>query len=540
MRKTILLISTTPDCGETFRNLLNEYTVEEVRLHNGSFIVDSAVSRDIFLIVVCEDCKNELPKLNVREFPECIPMLVIGESSRLPQSIAPASTRLTDYLIFPSSPQILEAKVKFLHQIFTMCHDRELQAVTHHSFLDNIIKRDGLTGLYNRGHLNKKLIEELNRARKHETELTLLILDLDYFNHINKFYGQSFGDSVLNELSSRITKATNPKDISCRFSGSSFAILMPDTALEPAVVKAEKLRQICCKTPIRRGSIKKEISLSIGIASFCSHQPTSEDEFITMAETALFRAKAEGRNRINVYVPVERGDGYSSFKNTESLRISLDRILDKTRSSAISSLQLLTKDLGGTDHRDHTVKVTHLLQLIGQQVGLSDSIIRTFENVSIIITCIRFLFHNDIISRPERFSERERRLLKDLPYKAAEITEIFDFFSMERSILVSQGEKFDGSGFPEGLQGDEIPLGARLFNLVDSFTAMVSKRPHRNNIAPQAILRELVDQAGKQFDPALVHKLLVITEQHALLDLPTTHFAEARSLLEQRFPRLCA
>ena len=122
MRKTILLISTTPDCGETFRNLLNEYTVEEVRLHNGSFIVDSAVSRDIFLIVVCEDCKNELPKLNVREFPECIPMLVIGESSRLPQSIAPASTRLTDYLIFPSSPQILEAKVKFLHQIFTMCY----------------------------------------------------------------------------------------------------------------------------------------------------------------------------------------------------------------------------------------------------------------------------------------------------------------------------------------------------------------------------------------------------------------------------------
>ena len=534
MQKTILLLSDSPEYCDTLAQLTRGYRLKKIQMVADRILVDSSTLLDAFLVIVCEDCANQLAHFNSNDLPACIPLLFIGKSASLPRLMTAAGPRLIDYLVLPASKEIMQAKLSFLRQLFTMCYDREIQTMSHHSFLDNIIKRDGLTGLFNRAHLNKKLAEELESARNNTSELVLLILDIDYFTTINKSCGQGFGDSVLNQMAARITKSAHPKDVSFRFSGSNFAIIIPGESLESAAIRAEKIRQTITKSPFRHGSVKREITLSIGIASFLAHTPSSEDEFITMAETALFRAKAEGRNRVVLFSHIEGDDDFSSSRNIESLKMALDRILEKTRSSAIASLQLLAKGLGGPEYGNHTQRVTRLLKLLGARLGLSDSIIRLFENTSIIMTCLRFLLHNDIISKPGEFTSKERKILRGIPFKAAEITEIFDFFSNERTILLTQGEKFDGSGFPEGLLGDEIPLGARLFNLVDSFTAMTSERPYRGIMNSKAIVFELVDQAGKQFDPALVSLLIDIIEEHGLLDLEDGQFSEARHLLEKQ------
>ena len=121
--------------------------------------------------------------------------------------------------------------------------------------------------------------------------------------------------------------------------------------------------------------------------------------------------------------------------------------------------------------------------------------------------------------------------MNEFPYKLAEITEVFDYFSNERSILLYHGEHYDGSGFPEGLKGEEIPLGARIFNIVDSLAAMNSDRPFRRRLKPKAIIKELGNQAGKQFDPFLVLKIFDIIQENNLLELDESFMEGIRAEL---------
>jgi diguanylate cyclase (GGDEF)-like protein len=388
-----------------------------------------------------------------------------------------------------------------------------------------------LTGLYNRHHLNKTLHSQYLLARDSGSDLSLLVLDIDCFNEINTAFGQSFGDFVLNEMSARLTDSTRKEDLCFRRSGGDFVVLMPEVDLDGAKNTAEKIRQSCIGKPFCRKEMKREVTLSIGVASRKTHHPASADEFINMAETALFKAKADGRNRVYIYGP--RGAAPSEIRQLdfESIKVRINRILEKTRHSAVSSIQLLARDVAGPGHREHIERVTNYTDLLGRQLGLPPAIIQTLQNAIILYTSIRHLIHNDLLSQRYRFSESDWKTLQDFPYKLSEIVEIFDYFAHERLILLTRSENYDGSGYPEGLKGAEIPLGARIISIVDSFAAMKADRPHRRRLEPDAILHELKTEAGKQFDPFLVLKLLDIIQRDNLLEVSDVDIAEFRAEL---------
>ena len=539
MGKTLLIAAETRDLGQKIGQMISDFRIKVIEPKAGMIIFDSDLLSNLAVIIVCGDSSLLDTVASCQTVPDHVPIVLLSSSPPPPMmDETSAAVRLIDWLEFPTSPAALQARVLFLSKVAKLGLERNQQLLAHSSFVDIIAKRDGLTGLYNRYHLNKKLTEEFQRAQEGGGNLSLLIVDIDYFHQINRSVGHSFGDFVLNEMSARLTKTTRDNDICFRFSGENFAILMPNTDVATAANMAEQLRLTCSSSSFRRAGTKRNITISVGVASFCDHQPKSQDEFITMAENALYKAKADGRNRVHTYTPLEVSEGFSSTKNLESLKISVNRILTKTQASAMASLQLLTRDIGGDDSREHIEKLTNCIQLIGERMGLPDSIIRIFENSTILLTCIRFLLHSDIISRQDEFTTRERKMLQDLPFKTAEITKLFDFFAMERNILLTHGERYDGSGFPDGMQGSEIPLGTRIFNLVDSFTAMTSDRPHRQKLPPQAVIQELLKEAGKQFDPALILLFFDIIQHHKLLELDDLILDEARCELRKLFPEL--
>ena len=490
------------------------------------------------LIVVSEDRSDLSELLSSDEIPKYLPILIIGTAaSPLDEILKQRTFRIIDYLREPFSAEYFLFKLQMLEHLRNLGEEHYRNIKTHNDFLDRLSTRDGLTGLYNRRQLTKILHDELIKAHENGGDLSLLILDIDYFNELNKTAGHSFGDSVLNEMSARLTKATRQEDICFRFSGEDFVILMPGADIDQAHKTAEKLRLACASKLFNNGQVKKHITVSIGLASYCRHHPESQDELITMAETALYMAKAEGRNRCNIFSPLE-ANRYSAEKNLASLKVTIARILDKTRNSAISSLQLLAKDLAGAEHRDHIQNVSHYINLLGDRLGLPVSLIKTFQNAITLNTSIRFLLHNDIISKEKKFSRDDRKKMDEFPYKLAEITEVFDYFSNERAILLYHGEHYDGSGFPEGLKGEEIPLGARIFNIVDSLAAMNSDRPFRRRLKPKAIIEELNNQAGKQFDPFLVLKIFDIIQENSLLDLDKSFMDSMRAELLNNNPEI--
>jgi diguanylate cyclase (GGDEF)-like protein len=532
----LLLMGSTPHQTAELENLLEGNQLELFRADQPGRPWPSSLFPTLSLIIVSELRSDLGELLNCNEIPSYIPILIIGEATAALDEILKQRTfRVIDYLREPFSGEYLLFKLRMLEHLRNLGEEHYRNIKAHNEFLDRLSTRDGLTGLYNRRQLTKILHDEMAKAERNEGELSLLILDIDYFNEVNKSVGHSYGDSVLNEMSARLTKVTRPEDTCFRFSGEDFVILMPGADVDQAYMKAEKLRTACAAKPFSNGSVKKHITVSIGIASLRKHHPENQDEFITMTETALNMAKAEGRNRCNIFSPLEV-NSYSTEKNLASLKVTIARILDKTRSSAISSLQLLAKNLAGAEHRDHIQNVSHYINLLGYRLGLPVMLIKTFQNAITLNTSIRFLLHNDIISQEKRFNRIDRQKMNEFPYKLAEITEVFDYFSNERSILLYHGEHYDGSGFPEGLKGEEIPLGARIFNIVDSLAAMNSDRPYRRKLKPKAIIKELSKQAGKQFDPFLVLRIFDIIEENQLLDLDQSFMESARAELLNNNP----
>ena len=151
---------------------------------------------------------------------------------------------------------------------------------------------------------------------------------------------------------------------------------------------------------------------------------------------------------------------------------------------------------------------------MGHKLFLPPSIIETFNRAASMHDTLKSLLLESLINSRKELTGEERTRIEDDPYVLAELTELFDFFSDERSILLCHHENFDGSGYPEGLEGDQIPIGARIFALVDAFVAMTSDRSYREKLTLERASIELEEYAGKQFDPKLVSIFLNIIAEN--------------------------
>ena len=165
---------------------------------------------------------------------------------------------------------------------------------------------DVLTGWHNRRYLQVRLTEELARARRDQSSLVCLMLDLDHFKKVNDTFGHAAGDEVLRELAQRVECQVRASDVAARYGGEEFVILMPHTDVTAGKLLAERIRQAVSSSPVRFGN-RQEVSIttSIGIAAALpgaddKDLKTLGDSLLARADVALYQAKAAGRNRIEI------------------------------------------------------------------------------------------------------------------------------------------------------------------------------------------------------------------------------------------------
>jgi diguanylate cyclase (GGDEF)-like protein len=160
---------------------------------------------------------------------------------------------------------------------------------------------DGLTGLYLLRYFRQRLKEEFYRAERTHGQLSLMILDIDHFKRINDTYGHPAGDTVLTSVAERVLSNARKVDLTARYGGDEFVILLPDTVAEEALLLAERLHQAVSVDPViltDKSSIN--LTVSIGVATYPTHAATI-DELIKRADEALYWIKSHGRNRIRLY-----------------------------------------------------------------------------------------------------------------------------------------------------------------------------------------------------------------------------------------------
>lgn len=164
------------------------------------------------------------------------------------------------------------------------------------NILQSMATTDVLTGLLNRRYFDRRIIEEIARANRHKSNLSLALFDIDHFKQINDTYGHTVGDKILKELGEIILINTRESDIAARYGGEEFALILPETTQIEASELLERLRQLVENHTFFKDDIPIAVTISVGIAQ--CHPDYSTEDFIEQSDSALYRAKGTGRNRV--------------------------------------------------------------------------------------------------------------------------------------------------------------------------------------------------------------------------------------------------
>jgi two-component system cell cycle response regulator len=224
-----------------------------------------------------------------------LPILLITEPDEMARLERGLDLGVNDYLIRPVDCQELLARART--QIRRKRYTDRLRDTVQQTLELAVI--DALTGLHNRRYLDGHLANAIERALTRSTDLALLILDIDFFKKINDSHGHDAGDAVLREFSQRVARNLRSVDLACRYGGEEFVIIMPETDRQLALLVAERLRSKIADEPfaIQGGARFIDVTVSIGLA--CLESPADNAAtLLKRADDALYRAKAQGRNRV--------------------------------------------------------------------------------------------------------------------------------------------------------------------------------------------------------------------------------------------------
>ncbi len=198
-------------------------------------------------------------------------------------------------------------------------------------FMSEILRlatMDSLTEVYNRAAMEKLIEKEIDRSKRYELPMSLLLIDLDHFKKVNDTYGHQVGDFALKKLVQTITEVLRDPDSLGRFGGEEFLILLPETDLVKGNIAAERVREIVEKTPIKAGSNEFNITLSIGLATL-NHEMDDFQELFRRADLGLYKAKQTGRNRVvavhdkNLNPENSNGQAFDIFKSNPNIEIPM-------------------------------------------------------------------------------------------------------------------------------------------------------------------------------------------------------------------------
>ena len=221
----------------------------------------------------------------------CVPMVAQGDSLGVLSVVNPLThDQASNAYSFPGGQDLasnLAGRISLAFANLMLRETLKYQAV-----------RDPLTGLFNRRHMEEFLEREILRAARNNTSIALLMADIDHFKQFNDAFGHEAGDVLLRDLGSLLSSEVRGGDVACRYGGEEFLLILPDTDLQVAHERAEQLNEQVRNIHVRlRGETLRRITMSIGVAGFPQHGDTPA-KILTAADQALYKAKADGRDRV--------------------------------------------------------------------------------------------------------------------------------------------------------------------------------------------------------------------------------------------------
>jgi diguanylate cyclase (GGDEF)-like protein len=402
-----------------------------------------------------------------------------------------------------------------------------LATALHNSFVFQKLQQqsitDGLTGIKTRRFFWEALSSEWKRASRSGRPFSVVLVDLDKFKEVNDSLGHLEGDLVLARVGRLLEQKCRQSNVVARYGGDEFIILMPETGIEQAQVLAERLRLWLATDPMLE---EHHITGSFGVASFPVHGFSMED-LIRVADAGMYVAKHAGGNQVSTSdalgevstVQRQLVSGYiegflqrehNGPEHLEELVATLRKLSggeqDAYRRPIKEAVEALSRAAELREHNaaGHGEQCGHYAAVIARGLNLSSEEVEDISLAGRIHDMGKLFIPERILNKPGALTDEEFAVMKTHPRLGAEMLRAIPEIAQVAQAIESHHEAFDGSGYPRGLKGDNIPLYGRIVAVADAYVNMTTDRSFAPPKTDEQALLELGKMSGTRFDGMIV------------------------------------
>lgn len=382
---------------------------------------------------------------------------------------------------------------------------------------------DPLTQLNNRRGFFESAQPEILNSQTSQNDLSALMIDIDNFKKTNDLYGHFVGDMVLRAVAEEIQQTLRQTDLIGRYGGEEFIGLLPNTSIESAWVIAERLRETVEKRIVKVNECEISVTISIGICHIADANG-SLDILLSQADQAMYWAKASGRNKVSQWTSeishsaamdvIQHGLKIKSVQKKNGKKYDqLSKIYDETIEGWSKAIEMRDKEMEG-----HSQRVVDLTLELAKKCGVKEYELDDIRRGAMLHDIGKIAIPDPILFKPGKLTDEEWLVMRKHPVYAFEFLTPITFLQKSIDIPYCHHEHWDGTGYPRGLKEEEIPLGARIFTIIDVWDALCADRCYRPAWSQADAKAYIISQSGKMFDPKIIDQFIVLINERSTIE----------------------
>jgi len=371
------------------------------------------------------------------------------------------------------------------------------------------LSRDTLTGLYNRRYFQDRLVQEIARARRLGQTLCAAVIDVDRFKAINDSLGHVAGDAALRQTADALIASARAYDVVARIGGDEFAVIFPETDSRSGVAAAERLLAAIREKRIPAAPVNDEqcfVTASGGLANYPSDAAAAET-LLLAADLAMLRSKHISTGHVSCYDNL-------AVRPADFGSLAMQGMLQRSTWSALETLAAIV-NARAPHVRAHSDIVARYCVAVAREMGLAGLLVEQAKAAGLLHDIGHIMVPDSILHKPGPLTPQEWDVVRQHPSLGATIVSKIPHLQTLVEPIRYHHEHVDGSGYPEGLRGDQIPILSRILAAADAYEAMTSSRIYRADraaLSPQQALQEIRGLAGQHFDPKVVEALAKVVQ----------------------------
>ena len=350
-------------------------------------------------------------------------------------------------------------------------------------------------------------------CRRRGRPLTIIQLEIDRGPVENDRHTVALGDDILGRLSSILTTVCRHSDLVTRQQGDRLLVAMPESGARQARELISRYRRAMSADPVSVDGRPRDVTVSAGIAESSQGFIETQQQLIQRARTAVGQAMQRGSGQIVIWrslahtEPLAEG---SERLTREGVSHWVKHLRQQIRSTCVESTRALVAAVEAKDAytEAHSLTVAAYAEAIGTRMDMPAHVVESLRDAGLLHDVGKIGIPDAILTKPGPLTDDEFAVIKTHPAIALDILRPISFLTDERPFILHHHERFDGRGYPNGLAGRRIPIGARILAVTDALDTMLSPRAYKKPYSLEQAKGELIRNAGKQFDPDVVNTTL--------------------------------